>query len=330
MPPRNMSDNHLITGVAGFIGRCLAQRLIDAGAFVAGFDNWSRGTPRNLAAFRDSPRFLFHEADLADFDACRAAFYHALEWCPPGRTVVWHLAANSDILAGVRDPTVDLRDTYLTTFNTLRTMKERKLTQIAFASTSAIYGPLAGPLDEDAGPLFPISNYGAMKLASEASISAALEAYLDRAWIFRFPNVVGSFATHGVIYDFINKLRQFPGELEVLGNGKQCKPYLLVDELVDAMLFIFEKSGERLNYYNIGPLDDGMTVSAIAEEVVRVASPGARIRYTGGDKGWVGDVPRFNYSTAKLHALGWQPQCSSEQAIGIAVRALWDERECRP
>lgn len=325
-----MSEIHLITGVAGFIGRCLAQRLIDAGAFVAGFDNWSRGTPGNLAAFRDSPRFLFEEADLADFDACRAAFDRALQWCPPGEIAVWHLAANSDILAGVRDPTVDLRDTYLTTFNTLRIMRERKLPRIAFASTSAIYGPLTGPLHEDAGPLFPISNYGAMKLASEALISAAVEAFLERAWIYRFPNVVGSFATHGVIYDFMNKLRQSPGELEVLGNGKQCKPYLLVDELVDAMLFIQEKSGERINYYNIGPLDEGMTVTAIAEEVVRVASPGARLRYTGGDKGWVGDVPRFHYSTRKLQELGWQPQSSSEQAVKIAVQALWREPACKP
>jgi UDP-glucose 4-epimerase len=324
-----VSDIHLITGVAGFIGRCLAQRLLDSGAFVAGFDNWSRGTPGNLAAFRDSARFLFREADLADLDTCRAVFDQALEWHPPGNILVWHLAANSDILAGVRDPAVDLRDTYLTTFNTLRVMRERKLPQIAFASTSAIYGPLTGPLHEDAGPLFPISSYGAMKLASEALISSAVEAFLDRAWIFRFPNVVGSYATHGVIYDFMNKLRQSPDELEVLGNGKQCKPYLLVDELVDAMLFIREKSCAPVNYYNIGPPDEGMTVTAIAEEVVRIVSPGARIRYTGGDKGWVGDVPRFNYCTGKLQRLGWQTQLSSEQAIKIAVRSLWDERACR-
>jgi len=323
-------DIHLITGVAGFIGRCLAKRLLDTGAFVAGFDNLSRGTPRNLAAFRSSPSFLFEQVDLTDLDSSRAAFDRVFERCPQGNPIVWHMAANSDILAGVRDPRVDLRDTYLTTFNTLQIMRDRKLSRIAFASTSAMYGSLTGPLHEDAGPLFPISNYGAMKLASEASISAAVEAFLDRAWIFRFPNVVGAFATHGIIYDFMKKLARTPDELEVLGNGEQCKPYLLVDELVDAMLFIREKAGERLNYFNIGPLDEGMTVRAIAEEVVRVASPGARIRYTGGEKGWVGDVPRFNYSLRKLQDLGWQPRCSSEQAVKTAVQALWNDPECRP
>jgi UDP-glucose 4-epimerase len=330
MSRQDVNSIHFITGVAGFIGRCLAQRLIGEGAFVAGFDNLSRGTLRNLAAFSHSPGFLFQQTELTDIDAYRSAFNRALEWCPQGRIIVWHLAANSDILAGVRDPAVDLRDTYLTTFNTLQMMQDRKLTEIAFASTSAIYGPLAGPLHEDMGPLFPISGYGAMKLASEASISAAVESFLHRAWIYRFPNVVGPFATHGVIFDFLKKLQQNSAELEVLGNGRQCKPYLLVDELVDAMLFISQNSTQRLNYYNIGPLDEGMTVRAIAEEVVRVARPGAGIRYTGGDKGWVGDVPKFNYCIEKLQKLGWQPRHSSEQAVKVAVQALWNEPECRP
>jgi UDP-glucose 4-epimerase len=325
-----MRDIHLITGVAGFIGRCLTQHLLNAGAFVAGFDNLSRGTPYNLMAFEDSSCFWFEQVDLADLDAYRAAWNRALTACPEGKIIVWHLAANSDIQAGVQDPTVDLRDTYLTTFNTLQLMRERRLTRLAFASTSAIYGPLIGPLHEDAGPLFPISNYGAMKLASEASISAAVEAHLEQAWIFRFPNVVGHFATHGVIYDFMKKLGKTPGELEVLGDGKQCKPYLLVDELVNAMIFISEKAGERLNFYNIGPVGEGMTVRGIAEEVVRVASPGASIRYTGGEKGWVGDVPQFNYSIRKLQNLGWMPEYSSEQAVKTAVQALWDELKCRP
>jgi UDP-glucose 4-epimerase len=322
-----MAHLHLITGVAGFIGRCLAKRLTDSGDFVAGFDNLSRGTLHNLEAFSDSPFFLFQKVELNDLADYGAALDRALDWRPHSEVTVWHLAANSDIQAGVRDPSVDHRDTFLTTFNTLRMMRERKLTRIAFASTSAIYGPLPGPLHEDAGPLFPISGYGAMKLASEASISASVESFLEQAWIYRFPNVVGAFATHGVILDFINKLRQTPGELEVLGNGDQCKPYLLVDELVDAMLFIRLNARDRLNYFNIGPLDEGMTVRAIAEEVVRVASPGAGFRYTGGAKGWVGDVPKFSYSVDKLRRLGWQPASSSEQAVRSAVRSL---AECRP
>src|SRR5665213_1868614 len=173
LPDTKLSDIHLITGVAGFVGRCLTERLLNEGAFVAGFDNLSRGTLRNISAFRDSPRFLFQETELTDAYGYGAALDRAMKWCPKGRTIVWHLAANSDIQAGVRDPSVDLRDTFLTTFNTLQMMRERALTEIVFASTSAVYGPLAGPLHEDAGPLFPISSYGAMKLASEASISAA-------------------------------------------------------------------------------------------------------------------------------------------------------------
>lgn len=323
-----MKSIHLITGGAGFIGRCLSKRLLDSGAFVAGIDNLSRGTLHNMEAFSTSSNFLFRQAEITDYDAFLAAVDSALAWAPEGNVTVWHLAANSDIQAGVRDPAVDLRDTFLTTFNTLRMMRERGLKRIAFASTSAVYGPLAGPLKEDAGPLFPVSGYGAMKLASEASISAAVESFLEHAWIYRFPNVVGAFATHGVIFDFLNKLKVTSGELEVLGDGSQCKPYLLVDELVDAMLFIQEKSRDSLNYFNIGPEDEGVTVRRIAEEVVRVAAPGATIRYTGGNKGWVGDVPRFSYSTGKLQKLGWTPGSSSLGAIQSAVESLW-QAQCR-
>src|ERR1700722_8938826 len=135
-----MSETHLITGVAGFIGRCLTQRLLNTGVSVIWLDNLSRGTPGNLSTFVDSPLFFFQKTELTDLDAFSAAVQRALNWAPQGNVTVWHLAANSDILAGVRDPSVDLRDTFLTTFNTLRVMRDCKLTRIAFASTSAIYG----------------------------------------------------------------------------------------------------------------------------------------------------------------------------------------------
>jgi UDP-glucose 4-epimerase len=159
-----------------------------------------------------------------------------------------------------------------------------------------------------------------MKLASEGIISAALERYLRRAWIFRFPNVVGGRATHGAIYDFIRKLKENPKELEVLGDGSQEKPYLHVTELIDAMLFLFERTKERLNYFNIAPEGSATTVRYIAEAVVKAASPGARIRYTGGSKGWVGDVPRFSYSIEKLKAAGWSPKMTSKEAVELAVK----------
>lgn len=239
------------------------------------------------------------------------------------------MAANSDIGAGIADPRIDLRDTFLTTFQTLLVMRELKIPRLAFASSSAIYGPNAAVIHETIGPAFPISNYGAMKLASEGLISAALESFLERAWIFRFPNVIGSRATHGVIYDLLHKLRKSPAVLEVLGDGSQQKPYLHVSELIEAMIFIVHRSPDRLNFYNIGAEDEGATVRFIAAAVIAAASPGASIQYTGSNKGWVGDVPWYRYSTDKLRALGWRPSFSSAQAVERAVREIHEET-CRP
>jgi UDP-glucose 4-epimerase len=307
----------LITGAAGFIGSHLADRLLALGHTVVGIDSLVLGSRANLAQALASPRFTFKKLDVNNRQGC-LAFLKAEAAKAPFNTI-WHLAANSDIQAGGLKPEVDLNATFLTTFNILQVAQTLNIPQIAFASTSAIYGELGGLLREDAGPLFPISNYGAMKLASEAIITASLERFLKRAWIFRFPNVVGGRATHGAIYDFLKKLGRNPAELEVLGNGKQEKPYLHVTELIDAMLHLFEKTGERLNYFNIAPPGSATTVRYIAEAVVRAASPKARIRYTGGAKGWVGDVAKFNYSIEKLKATGWSPRLTSNQAVERAI-----------
>jgi UDP-glucose 4-epimerase len=240
---------------------------------------------------------------------------------------VWHLAANSDIPAGVADPNVDLRDTFLTTYNVLNFMRRCKIEGIAFASTSAVYGEHKERLVETLGPLLPISNYGAMKLASEGAISAAVESVLKRACIFRFPNVVGSRGTHGVIYDLICKLMGRPNTLEVLGDGRQRKPYLHVSELVDAMLFIWDNAREKVALYNIGPEDDGAEVSYIAQTVVEVSGRNTPLHFTGGDRGWVGDVPRFRYSVEKLARLGWRPKMKSADAVRRAAGELALERE---
>jgi UDP-glucose 4-epimerase len=164
-----------------------------------------------------------------------------------------------------------------------------------------------------------------MKLASEAIISAAQESFLQRAWIFRFPNVVGSRSTHGVIHDFVQKLKQTPAELEVLGDGSQAKPYFHVNDLIDAMLFITDHAAEPLNYFNIGTADSVTTVRYIAKAVVDRMAPGAKISYTGGSKGWPGDVPRFNYSIEKLAALGWVPKLTSDEAVDRAVEEVVGE-----
>ena len=317
-----------ITGVAGFIGCNLAAAMLERGEYVFGFDNLSLGSIGNLDSILGHPRFSFEAVDLADIDAYRRALgvLHSRSRIAE----IWHLAASSDIPAGIADPHVDLRDTFMTTFNTLLLMKELGIETIAFASSSAIYGDLGERhLNENAGPLFPISNYGAMKLASEAAISAALESYLNRAFVFRFPNVVGVPATHGVILDFIRKLKSTPDNLQVLGDGSQRKGYLHVDELVEGMLFVREKAPDRLNYYNIGAGDEGVTVRFIAEQVVAKMAPQARITFGQGNKGWVGDVPMFRYSTAKLTNLGWSPRMESAQAIRKAVAQVAEQESGR-
>jgi UDP-glucose 4-epimerase len=202
-------------------------------------------------------------------------------------------------------------------------LRENGAANLHFASSSAIYGDLADKaVDEDVGPLEPISYYGAMKLASEAQIRAAVEAFLPRANIFRFPNVVGTPATHGVLLDFIDKLYANPARLDVLGDGTQRKPYLHVDDLVDAMLFIADRADRRYNVFNIGPDDPGVTVARIAEIVRDAVSPGAEIAYGREPRGWVGDVPRFRYSTARLTSLGWTRAGTSEQAVSRAVAEI--------
>ncbi len=308
----------LVTGAAGFIGSHLVDKLLAMGWQVLGVDNLVLGKRANLVSVIQSPAFGFEQLDVNDLDAFRQ-FLKAQSAIAPVETV-WHLAANSDIQAGGENPDIDLQRTFLTTYNTLKLMREFGIPEIAFASTSAIYGELPGALTENSGPLHPISNYGAMKLASEGVITAGLERFLKRAWIFRFPNVVGSRATHGAIYDFLKKLKKNPGELEVLGDGSQEKPYLHVGELVDAMVFLYQKTKDRLNVFNIAPESTATTVRYMAEATVRAAAPGAKIRYTGGSKGWVGDVSKFQYSIEKLKAAGWKPRLTSNQAVELAIK----------
>lgn len=318
----------VVAGGAGFIANTLIAELLRAGNTVVAIDNLVRGSDKYLEKFSNSERFSFVKKDLADRTECAAAFDMAERIGEIDE--VWHLAANSDIPAGVANSDVDVRDTFQTTAEILREMKAKGAKRIYFASSSAIYGDLGEKLlHEEIGPLLPISNYGAMKLASEALISAATEAYLDRACIFRFPNVVGIPATHGVILDFVNKLKANPSTLEVLGNGTQQKSYLHASDLVSAMLTITARSGDsKVNVVNIGPIDEGVTVKWIAEQVVKRVSPKASICYGAANKGWVGDVPKFNYSTAKLQSYGWKPQLGSDGAITRAIDEIATQLGC--
>lgn len=309
--------NILVTGAAGFIGSHLVDELLKRGHRVTGVDNFSLGTRDNLKAAQKQTGFRLVERDVAAEEFQK--------W-DPGEKVdeVWHMAANSDIPAGVENPEVDFRDTFLTTHRVLAWMRAHGVTKLVFASSSAVYGLREEPIREESGPMLPISNYGAMKLASEAEISAAAEAWLKRADVHRFPNVIGPRATHGAILDFVRKLRKNPARLEVLGDGSQAKPYLHVQNLVQAMLFIEANAPGRVNIHNIGP-EDAVTVKEMAEETVAQAAPGAKIAYGKEARGWVGDVPRFRYDTGKLRKLGWKEQMSSAEALRRAVREIVTE-----
>jgi UDP-glucose 4-epimerase len=308
-----------VSGAAGFIGSSLIAELVRNGKHVVVVDDLSNGSLSNIQRLLNTGLVSFYNADLSSDSACDDAFAYASTLGKIDE--VWHLAANSDIPSGVSNIEVDLKDTFLTTVSILKTMKANEVRSIYFASSSAIYGDLGDVLlTEESGPLLPISNYGAMKLASEAAISAASESYLDIACIFRFPNVVGFPATHGVIFDFMSRLKSNAAKLTVLGNGTQQKSYLHVSDLVSAMLFIANsQSINKIKLFNIGPIDRGVSVKWIAEQVIKRVSPQAKISYGTADRGWVGDVPKFNYSTAKLQQLGWQPLLGSEKAILLAI-----------
>lgn len=309
----------IVAGGAGFIGANLCVQLLAEGRKVVVIDNLLRGSRDYLKSSVASSRLIFIEADLSIRSQTEDAFAKATS--TEGVDEVWHLAANSDIPAGVADADVDLKDTFLTTAEILRCMKTHKIGALYFASSSAIYGDLGDqPLHENIGPLLPISNYGAMKLASEALISAATESYLDRTCLFRFPNVVGVPATHGVILDFVRKLKAGNNILDVLGNGTQRKAYLHVSDLVAAMLLVRSHPDTRkVLPINVGPVDEGVYVRWIAEQVVKRVAPAATIRFGSGNRGWVGDVPKFHYSTDKIQALGWKPGLGSELAVLRAI-----------
>jgi UDP-glucose 4-epimerase len=310
--------HHFVTGVAGFIGSHLADCLLGEGNRVSGVDDFSLGRPEHLDYARLSPGFFFLERDISRPEQAIECLRAASEWGGPP-DIIWHLAANSDIPAGVANSSIDFKRTLQTTFAVLEAAKSEGVKSIAFASTSAVYGERNDLLCENSGPLLPISNYGATKLASEALLSAAAEVFVERLWIFRFPNVVGPRPTHGAIFDFIVHLALCPSCLTVLGDGSQTKPYLHVSELIAAMKFIVAYATDRRNVFNIGPNGGGTSVAFIAERVVARMLPGTPIAYTGGDRGWVGDVPRFRYSTERLARLGWQPGLSSDEAVLRAI-----------
>ncbi|VVB66909.1 L-arabinose 1-dehydrogenase (NAD(P)(+)) [uncultured archaeon] len=306
----------LITGGAGFIGSHLADRLLPENK-VGVLDNFSSGRREFLTPHLGNPDFEIIEADLLDARALK----RALE----GKDFVFHLAANPDVRLGAEDTRVHLEQNVIATYNVLEAMRKTGVRRIAFTSTSTVYGEAkVVPTPEDYGPLLPISLYGASKLSCEALISSYCHTFEMQSWIFRFANIVGERGTHGVLVDFIRKLRINPNELEILGSGMQCKSYLEVKDCVAAMLHCIEHSHDQTNIFNIGSCDS-IDVTRIADIVVaQMGLSNVKYRYTGGidGRGWKGDVKVMLLSIEKIKRLGWMPLCGSAGAIEAAVDAL--------
>ncbi|PKN51095.1 MAG: epimerase [Deltaproteobacteria bacterium HGW-Deltaproteobacteria-13] len=306
----------LITGGAGFIGSHLADLLVSKNYDMVVVDNLSLGTIKNINHLANHKKFRFIKEDLLRLDPLKNIFRKNKF------DTVFHLAANSDIQNSAGNPEIDLENTFLATWNLLECCRLFCVNKFVFASSSAVYGGTTRKLSEASGPLSPVSYYGAGKLASEGFICAYSSMNDIQAWIVRFPNVVGERATHGVIHDFIKKLKSNPKQLTILGDGRQKKPYLYVKDLVEAVFFVYQTAQERLNYYNVGA-EDQTTVTRIAKIVCEeMQLSHVKLNYTGGKTGWRGDVPHFKYSLNKINSLGWKARYSSTEAVRLAVRSI--------
>jgi len=311
---------YLVTGGAGFIGSHIVDRLMEhRGNEVIVYDNFSGGRRKFISHHFESPRFRLVEADLLDS--------RRLERAMNGVEFVYHLAANPDIRLGTEQTRTDLEQGIVATHNVLEAMRKNGVNELAFSSSSVIYGEAETiPTPEDYGPLVPISLYAAGKLGAEAFITSYCHSFGMQCWVFRFANIIGKRGTHGILVDFKRKLEDSPDELEILGDGKQRKSYLLVDECVDAMVYAVENAKDNVNIFNLGS-DDQMEVKDIARIVVEeMGLEGVSFNYTGGKRGWAGDVPVMMLSAARINELGWTHKSNSEEAIRSAFRAIMAEQ----
>ncbi|MDY5217287.1 MAG: NAD-dependent epimerase/dehydratase family protein [Lachnospiraceae bacterium] len=309
--------NILVAGGAGFIGSHLCDALLSKNNTVIVADKLIMGA-KNIEHLSQNTNFKFYEMELANQDNVDKLLKdNKID-------IVYHMAANSDIQKSANDTSIDFNDTLLTTRALLESMRKNNVKNIFFASTSAVYGEMPDiVLNEETGGLKPVSYYGGAKLASEALISSYVSMCDMNAVIFRFPNVIGPRLTHGVVYDFVKKLRNNPKELEILGNGTQCKPYIYVTDLVNAIVKLTEQFEPGVEIFNISVLSEGTSVTHIAEIVVDVLGlSDVEFKYTGGDRGWKGDVPRFKYDISKVLATGWKPEYTSDEAVRKAAQSL--------
>ena len=307
----NLADTRvLVTGGAGLVGSHLAAGLLDRGATVRVADDLSKGTRDRVP---DDAELI--EADLTDPDDVARAVTDDLD-------VVFHFAAYTD--TNYDDDRALFEDNTAMTYNVLARMRETGVDRFAFTSSSTVYGEAPRPTPEDYAPMEPISVYGSAKLADEALISTFAHSYGVQSWVFRFANIVGPRQRGNVIPDFIEKLDADPTELEILGDGRQEKSYMHVTECVDAIQHVVEHADDALNTYNLGTRTT-TSVTRIADIVSDELGVDPEYAYTGGDRGWTGDVPRMRLSIERLSALGWEPSVESDEAVRRSARELVDE-----
>ncbi len=308
-----MTLRSFIVGGAGFIGSHMVDELAQRGP-VTIYDNLSVGKRAFVASHLDEGRATLVEGDTLDLPRLTEAMRE--------HDVVVHLAANPEARWGLERTRLDLEQGTIATYNVLEAMRLTKVPRIIFSSSGTMYGETDQRCAEgDLGNL-PISLYGASKMAGEALISAFVECFGIRANIYRFGNVVGPRGTHGAALDFLNKLKVKKTELEVLGDGRQSKPYLFVTDCVAGMLYGFDHAEAKLEIFNLAPPDE-TSVARIAQLCIEASPyPDAQIRFTGGDRGWPGDVPRSRMDPERFAARGFRVKHSSDEAVGRAVRAL--------
>jgi UDP-glucose 4-epimerase len=296
----------LVTGGAGFVGSHLADRLVTDNAVVIA-DDLSNG---EREAVPDGATFV--EADLTDPAAVADVLTDDFDG-------VFHLAASK--LVDTDDPRTQFEENTAITYNLLERMHEVDVSAIAFTSSSTVYGEAPRPTPEDYAPLEPISAYGAAKLAEEGLLSTYAHSHDFSVWVLRFANIVGPGLRGAVIPDFIEKLDADPATLTILGDGRQEKSYLHVASCVDAICHVVEHADGPVNTYNIGTRST-TSVTDIAEIVSGTLGLDPRYEYTGGERGWTGDVPRMRLSIEKLAALGWEPSMESDEAVRRATEEL--------
>jgi UDP-glucose 4-epimerase len=305
----------VVTGGAGFIGSHVVDRLVAENHEIVVLDNLSSGNEQFLAPHFSNDNFQFHKVDLLHDEI--TGFFEGVD-------EVWHLAANPEVRLGAENTRIHLEQNVIVTYNVLEAMRLNGVRRMLFTSTSTVYGEADQLPTPEEYPTRPISLYGASKLACEAFIASYCHTFEMQAWIYRFANVIGARSTHGVIYDFINKIRSNPEELEILGDGTQTKSYIYVSDCIDAMragLPAAETSSVQT--FNIGTTD--MTsVTRIAELVCEAMQASPEFTFTGGKRGWKGDVPVMLLDVSKLNTLGWKQKYTSEEAVKKAIQDLFE------